>query len=159
MKNHETINTSKMADYGDRATFIIKAVYQEYATSQAYAASHAYDFLNMGLESAWQTVQRISPSKEQPINLGHLEGKYPILVLSHDLPKLAPNAPDMLKNAQEANSIVLTNADGVVVGLLRAKRAMVVEYPFPVFAKATTATTLLSITAIPVPPHEIVSSK
>jgi hypothetical protein len=159
MSHHESVNPSQIGASGDRATFILKAVYQEYATSRAVSVTHAYDFVNEDEESAWQTVQRISPSKEQPINLGHLEGKYPILVLSHDLPKLAPNTSDVLKNAQEANAIILTNADGVVVGLLRAKRSTVVEYPFPVFAKATTATTLLSITAIPVKPYENIPTK
>ena len=159
MSHHESINPSQIGASGDRATFITKAVYQEYATSRAISVSHAYDFINETEEQAWQTVQRINPSKEQPINLGHLDGTYPILVLSHDLPKLAPNTPEVLKNAQESNAIVLTNADGVVVGLLRAKRAMVIEYPFPVFAKATTATTLLSITAIPVKPYENILTK
>jgi hypothetical protein len=159
MSHQESVNPSQIGASGDRATFITKAVYQEYATSRAVSVTHAYDFINEQEESAWQTIQRISPSQTQPLNLGHLDGTYPILVLSHDLPKLAPNTPDILKNAQEANAITLTNSDGVVVGLLRAKRAMVVEYSFPVFAKSTTATTLLSITAIPVKPYENIPTK
>jgi hypothetical protein len=67
---------------------------------------------------------------------------------------MASESETILQNALKRNTIRLTNTEGVLVGILRPRRAMVVEYSFPVFAQASDATALLSITAIPVHNNE-----
>ena len=149
-KEKQTIQSDKSGFVGDRATFILRNHYQEYESSNLTVATHSFDFVNKESDSAWQTTQRVNPSKVVPLNIGHLDPGSCILTLSHDLPRITPEADSVLQNALRRNIIRITNADGVVVGILRPRRAMVVEYGFPVFVQASDATALLSITAIPV---------
>ena len=153
-KEKQTLQSDKAGFIGDRATIIIRAHYQEYESNNLTVAQHAFDFVNDEVDSAWQTSQRISPSKPTPLNLGHLDPGSCILTLSHDVPKMNSETESILQNALKRNTIRLTNADGVLVGILRPRRAMVVEYSFPVFAQASDATALLSITAFPVHNYE-----
>lgn len=153
-KEKQTLQSDKSGFVGDRATIIIRSHYQEYESSGLTVAQHAFDFVNDETDSAWQTTQRVSPSQAVPLNIGHLDPSSCILTLSHDVPKIAPGTESILQNAMRRNTIRLTNAEGVLVGILRPRRAMVVEYSFPVFVQATDATALLSITAIPVHNNE-----
>lgn len=153
-KEKQTLQSDKAGFIGDRATIIIRSHYQEYESNNLTVAQHAFDFVNDEVDSAWQTSQRISPSQRTPLNLGHLDPGSCILTLSHDVPKMSSETESILQNALKKNTIRLTNADGVLVGIIRPRRAMVVEYSFPVFAQASDATALLSITAIPVHNYE-----
>jgi len=153
-KDRQTLQSDKAGFEGDRATIIIKTHYQEYDPGNQITASHAFDFVNDQADQAWQTTQRISPSKSVPLNIGHLDAASCLLTLSHDVPKTNKEIDEILQKAMQRNTIRFTNADGVLVGILRPRRAMVVEYSFPIFAQASDATALLSITAIPVHNNE-----
>lgn len=153
-KEKQTLQSDKSGFVGDRATIIIRSHYQEYDAPNLTVAQHAFDFVNDQSDSAWQTSQRISPSQQAPLNIGHLDPSSCILTLSHDAPKMTSEAEKVLQNALKRNTIRITNADGVLVGILRPRRAMVVEYGFPVFVQSSDATALLSITAIPVHNNE-----
>jgi len=153
-RERQTLQSDKAGFTGDRATIIIKTHYQEYDPGNLTVAQHAFDFVNDQADQAWQTTQKISPSKSVPLNIGHLDADSCMLTLSHDVPKTNQEIDDLLKKAMQRNTIRLTNADGVLVGILRPRRAMVVEYSFPIFAQASDATALLSITAIPVHNNE-----
>lgn len=146
-----TINPQDTASVGnDRATVVVRATYQEFDLSNETTAYHGFDFLNPESESPFQTTMKISPSERKPLNIGHLEWGRVMLVLSNDKPRTAKDTPEDLRKAIELNTITLTNADGDVVGILRPRRASVVEYPFAVYAQSSNATALLSITAFPV---------
>jgi hypothetical protein len=145
-----TLNQEAKGFSNDRATIIINGRYEEYAVSSMKSVTHAFDYTNPQEAEAFQTAQKISPSNAVELNIGPCEWGKCMLILSHDPVKIAKDSPDALKEAMALNKITLTNADGVVVGILRHRRASVVEYPFPVFAKAESATALLSITAYPV---------
>ena len=155
MKTKETLQSDPKGFVNDRATIIIKAHYQEFDPPMNTVATHSFDFVNDKADSSFQTTQKISPSKRVLLNLGHLADGSCMLVLSHDIPRISADSPDMLKEAMQRNIITLTNEAGAVVGLLRPRRASVVEYPFPVYAVSSEATALLSITAIPVHNEEI----
>jgi hypothetical protein len=155
----QTLQSDKSGFVGDRATIIIRSHYQEYDTPNLTVAQHAFDFVNDESDSAWQTSQRVSPSHTAPLNIGHLDPGSCILTLSHDVPKMTSTPDAILQNALKRNTIRITNADGVQVGILRPRRAMVVEYGFPVFVQASDATALLSITAIPVHNNEEIPAK
>jgi hypothetical protein len=146
----QSINPEAKGFRNDRATVIIKGHYQEFETTQATSVSHAYDFTNHEAAVAFQTIQKINPSAPVELNIGPNEWGKCMLILSHDPVKVGKDAPEALKNTMASNKIILTNADGVVVGILRHRRASVVEYPFPVFAQAESTTALLSITVYPV---------
>lgn len=134
----------------DRCTIIIRGTYQEYEPSNTTSVYHGFDFLNPAAETPFQTSMKVSPSERKPLNIGHLEWGRVCLVLSNEKPKMVKEAPEDLRKAVEMNTITLTNADGAVVGILRPRRASVVEYPFPVFVQSSNATALLGITAFPV---------
>jgi len=153
-KEKQTLQSDKTGFMGDRATIIVRAHYQEYETNELTTAQHAFDFVNDASDSAWQTSQRVSPSKATPLNIGHLDPGSCILTLSHEVPKMTSSVDAILQNALKRNTIRITNADGVQVGILRPRRAMVVEYGFPVFVQSSDATALLSITAFPVHNNE-----
>lgn len=153
-KEKQTLQSDKSGFIGDRATIIIRSHYQEHEAGNLTVAQHAFDFVNDAADSAWQTSQKVSPSARVPLNIGHLDPSSCILTLSHDVPKMASESETILQNALKRNTIRLTNTEGVLVGILRPRRAMVVEYSFPVFAQASDATALLSITAIPVHNNE-----
>jgi hypothetical protein len=146
----QSINPEAKGFRNDRATIVIKGHYQEFETTQATSVSHAYDFTNHESAVAFQTIQKINPSEKIELNIGPNEWGRCMLILSHDTIKVGKEAPETLKKAMESNKITLTNAEGVVVGILRHRRASVVEYPFPVFAIADSTTALLSITVYPV---------
>jgi hypothetical protein len=150
----QTMQSDKAGFVGDRATIIIRSHYQEHDTRNLTVAQHAFDFVNDQSDSAWQTSQRVSPSQRAPLNIGHLDPSSCILTLSQDAPKMTSEAEKVLQNALKRNTIRITNAEGVQVGLIRPRRAMVVEYGFPVFVQSSDATALLSITAIPVHNNE-----
>ena len=153
MKHNEIqINQEKAGFSNDRCTVVVKIHYQEYNPPIATAASHAYDFTNPAAEAPFQTVMRVSPSEAKPLNLGHITPGKALLTLSHDIPKVVADsaAGTALKEAMALNVITLTDADGRVVGILRPRHCCLVEYPFEVFAQASHATAMLSITAIPV---------
>lgn len=145
-----SLNPQAVAVNSDRATVVIRATYQEFDPSNSTSAYHGFDFLNPAAESPFQTTMKISPSERKPLNIGHLEWGRVMLVLSNDKPKTSKDTPEDLRKAIELNTITLTNADGDVVGILRPRRASVVEYPFAVYAQSSNATALLSITAFPV---------
>jgi hypothetical protein len=145
-----SLNPQSVEVNSDRATIVIQATYQEFDPSNQMAAYHGFDWINPAAETPFQTAQKISPSERSPLNIGHLEWGRVILVLSNDKPRTAKTIPEDLRKAIELNTITLTNADGQVVGIIRPRRASVVEYPFPVFAQANNASALLSITAFPV---------
>ena len=149
-----SVNAENKEWTNDRATLVIRAHYQEFEPSNLTSAYHAFDYVNPWAESPFQTTMKVNPSSRQPLNLGHLEPHKALLVLSHEKPKLTKDAPDTLISAMESNTITITNADGLVVGKLRPRHAFVVEYPFPVFVQATTATALLSVTAFPISENE-----
>ena len=146
----QTVNQEAKGFTNDRATVIIKGHYQEFETSLATSVSHAFDFTNPITAQAFSTIQKINPSGPVLLNIGQCDWDACMLILSHDPVKLAKDAPADLKKAMESNKITLTNADGAIVGILRHRRACVVEYPFPVYAQADSATALLSITVYPV---------
>jgi hypothetical protein len=153
MKHNDIqINQEKAGFSNDRCTVVVKVHYQEYNPPIATAASHAYDFTNPAAETPFQTVMRVSPSEAKPLNLGHIEAGKAMLALSHDIPKVVADqqSSEALKEAMTRNIITLTDAEGRVVGILRPRHCCLVEYPFAVFAQASHATAMLSITAIPV---------
>ena len=150
----QSLQSDKSGFAGDRATIIVRSHYQEYDTDNVVVAQHAFDFVNDAAESAWQTTQKVSPSQAAPLNIGHLDPSSCILTLSHDAPKMTSEAEKVLHNALKRNTIRITNAAGEQVGILRPRRAAVVEYGFPVFVQSSDATALLSITAIPVHNNE-----
>lgn len=143
----------------DRATIVIRASYQEVDPPAVTPVYHAFDFLNPASESPWQTAMRVSPGERKAVNIGHLEWGRCMLVMATQSPKVSPDASEDLKKAMESNTITITNADGVVVGILRPRRATVVEYPFPVFVQSSKATALLNITAFPVTNDEEIPAK
>lgn len=146
----QSINPEAKGFQNDRATVVIKGHYQEFETTQATSVSHAYDFTNHESAVAFQTIQKVSPSSKVELNIGPNEWGKCMLILSHDPIKVSKDTPDAMKKAMESNKITLTNADGTVVGILRHRRASVVEYPFAVYAQSDSATALLSITVYPV---------
>ena len=150
-----TINTAGDPAAGqDRATIVIRATYQEFETAQTTSAYHAFDFLNKGEESAIQHTMKIGPGQATPIYIGQLEWGKVCLILAQEKPRLGKDTSKDLQKAIDSNIIRLTDANGTLVGILRSNRASVVEYPFPVFAQSTHATSLLSVTAFPVIPGE-----
>lgn len=152
---HYSVQPEKQGFTNDRCTVVIRTHYQEFDPGSVTTAEHTYDFTNKRADSPWQTSQRIGPSSRVPLNLGHLNPGSCMLVLSHDVPKMSAKADPVLLEAMQRNVITLTNSDGVAVGILRARRAAIIEFPFPVFAQSSEATALLSITAIPVHNEEI----
>lgn len=153
-----SINAEGKEWTNDRATVIVRAHYQEFEPSNLTSAYHAFDYVNPWAEAPFQTTMKVNPSSRLALNLGHLDPTKSLLVLSHEKAKLAKDAPSTLISAMESNTITITNADGLVVGKLRPRYAFVVEYPFPVFVQATTATALLSVTAFPISENEKVST-
>lgn len=150
MQNITIANEAASSIQKDRATIVIRAAYQEFDPPNVASVFHAYDFLNPAPESPWQTAMRVSPGERKAVNIGHLEWGRCMLIMATQLPKIAPGTSEDLKKIMESNTITITNADGVVVGILRPRRATVVEYPFPVFVQSSKATALLNITAFPV---------
>lgn len=149
-----SLNPQAVAVNSDRATIVIRATYQEFDPPNSTSAYHGFDFLNPAAESPYQVSMKVSPSERRPLNIGHLEWGRVMLVLSNDKPKTTKDIPKDLRKAIETNTITITNANGDVVGILRPRRASVVEYPFPVFVQSSSATALLSITAFPVTDDE-----
>jgi len=154
IENQSTGNVNQ-----DRVTVVIRATYQEFDPPNVASVFHAYDFLNPAPESPWQTAMRVSPGERKAVNIGHLEWGRSMLIMATQSPKIAPGTSEDLKKAMESNTITITNADGVVVGILRPRRATVVEYPFPVFVQSSKATALLNITAFPVTNDEEIPAK
>ena len=154
-KTQQTLNAEGAGFTGDRCTVTLRAHYQEYAPNNVTSVSLGYDFTNPSAAIPWQTSQMIHPTKPVALNLGHLVGESCMLVLSHDKARISANAAVDLRKVMDSNIITLTNAEGVVVGLIRARRAFLGEFPFPIFAQSSHATAILSITAIPVYNEEI----
>lgn len=145
-----TLNAEAKGFNSDRATITIRGHYQEFEPNQTASVYHAFDYSNPRSESPFQMTMRVSPATPKQLNIGEAEWGKVLLILSNDPIKTNAQISPQLQKASESNTITLTNADGVVVGRLRPRHACAIEFPFPVFAQAATATALLSVTAYPI---------
>lgn len=151
-KQEIRVNPSGTPVNEDRATIIISGHYQEWAPPNTTHVRYAFDRLLPTEYIPFQAPQRINPGTRVPINLGHLEPGRCELILGHNLitiPK-GSQAGDMLLEAQKANTIKITNADGYEIGEIRPNRACVMHFSGQLFAESTTSTAFLHVTAFPV---------
>lgn len=147
----EKISLNPEGDYSnDRATIVLRATFQEYETNQHTSCDHAFDYTSNASVSPYQRTIRVNPSERKLLDLGELNGKIVYMVLSHDIPRVAKEGTSALQEAMKSNRISITNADGVLLAIIRPRIAIAVEYPFPVYVQSDTATTLLTVTAFPV---------
>lgn len=101
-------------------------------------------------DKPYQTTMRIGmvPSI---VDIGRLQWGQCELVLGHQLARLSAHSEnaDILLEAQKQNKIELLTMDGTVIGVIMSNRAWFGHFTGPIQARATKATAILHVTALP----------
>lgn len=150
-KKQEFFKTAGTPKQQDRATVVITGHYQEYDPNQATNCRIAYDRVMAPECVPHQTILRVNPGKRVQVPLGDNDPGKAELFLAHDVPKVQGDNPskDILLQAQAANIIKISNADGVLLGTIAPNRGCIMHFPGEVWAESTHATSLLKVTVFP----------
>lgn len=135
----------------DRCTVVITAHYQEWDPANTTHSRIAYDRTLAPECVPHQTTIRVNPGKRVQVPMGPVVAERCELLLAHDVPRMQADtlANESLKEAQKANTIKITNADGVKLGILYPNRGGIFHFGQEVWAEATHTTAILRIAAFP----------
>ena len=113
----------------DRATVVITGHYQEYDPNTNTHCRIAYDRVLAPESVPLQTTLRVNPGKRVAVPMGSIEPGQAEFFLAHEVPKLQGEQNlTMLQDAQLANMIRISNADGVVLGTIAPNRGCVMHF-------------------------------
>lgn len=135
----------------DRCTVVITAHYQEWDPANTTHTRIAYDRTLAAECVPHQTSVRVNPGKRVQLPLGSVDPENCEVALAHDVPRMQADtaANESLKDAQKANIIKITNAEGVKLGMIYPNRGGVFHFGQELWAEASHTTAILRISAFP----------
>ena len=135
----------------DRCTVVITTHYQEWDPANTTHTRIAYDRTLAPECVPHQTTIRVNPGKRTKLEIGGVDPERCELALAHDVPRMQADTAtnESLKEAQKANTIKITNADGVKLGMIYPNRGGIFHFGQEVWAEATHTTAILRISAFP----------